>query len=269
MNIKPIYKVLIIVLANFNLFFLSQSSAQCTLQVFPNIVNNECQGQSNGIASAVGIFGTPPYTAVHTNSVGSVVDTDTNLLQGQASTANGLTQGNYTVTFTDATGTCTIPANYTIGVIVVDNSTALSGETITANATGATYRWLDCNNGMAVIPGETGNSYTATSNGNYAVEVTVNGCIENSSCVLVATLGVTENEFSSTFKMYPNPVKTILKVVSKTDATYSIINQLGQEIKQFNSLANTVNEINVENLPKGIYFIKNNKSKYCKKIVIE
>src|SRR5690554_4922439 len=54
-----------------------------------------------------------------------------------------------------------------------DVATTTAGETITATTPPpATYQWIDCNNGNAIITGETGQSYTATENGDYAVIVT-------------------------------------------------------------------------------------------------
>jgi PKD repeat protein len=50
----------------------------------------------------------------------------------------------------------------------------------TAQAMGASYQWLDCNNGMAVIPGATAQSYTASANGNYSVQVTQSNCTDTS-----------------------------------------------------------------------------------------
>jgi FG-GAP repeat/Secretion system C-terminal sorting domain len=88
---------------------------------------------------------------------------------------------------------------------VTNLSTTISGETITANNSSATYRWLDCNNNYAVINGQTGASFTPTVNGNYAVELTQNGCIDTSACVAILTLGIIENSFGNNLIVYPNP----------------------------------------------------------------
>lgn len=57
----------------------------------------------------------------------------------------------------------------------VDTSTQ-NGSTLTADASGATYQWLSCP-AMTTISGATGQSYTATANGDYAVIIISNGCI--------------------------------------------------------------------------------------------
>jgi hypothetical protein len=84
-------------------------------------------------------------------------------------------------------------------------STTISGATITANNASATYRWLDCNNNYAVIPGQTGSSFTPTVNGTYAVELTQNGCVDTTACVVISTIGIIENSFGDNLIVYPNP----------------------------------------------------------------
>ncbi len=77
----------------------------------------------------------------------------------------------------------------------MDISVTQSGITLKANATSAQYKWLDCNNGYAVIAGATSQTYTPTSNGSYAVEIKQNGCIDTSACYSITNIGVIENDF--------------------------------------------------------------------------
>lgn len=67
----------------------------------------------------------------------------------------------------------------------VDVTTTLNDETITVNATGLVYEWVDCDDNFAPIAGETGESFTATETGNYAVIITDGNCIDTSECVEV------------------------------------------------------------------------------------
>lgn len=66
-----------------------------------------------------------------------------------------------------------------------------------ANANLAAYRWLDCNNGYAFLSGETLQTFTATTNGSYAVEVTENACVDTSDCMVVSSfpVGVEEEAY--------------------------------------------------------------------------
>ena len=104
----------------------------------------------------------------------------------------------------------TITINLTINT--VDVSVTQNGAILTANATGVLYQWLDCNNGYSAIIGETGQSFSATRNGSYAVRVTQNNCPDTSACYAVTTVGILENTFSNEIRVYPNPTDGIIKI---------------------------------------------------------
>jgi hypothetical protein len=122
---------------------------------------------------------------------------------------NTYTASNNTATYNiigGAANGCDSLVTLNLTITGVSNlSTTISGETITANNTSATYRWLDCNNNYAVITGQTGASFTPTVNGNYAVELTQNGCVDTTACVAISTLGIIENSFGDNLIVYPNP----------------------------------------------------------------
>ena len=88
---------------------------------------------------------------------------------------------------------------------VSDLTTSSSGAIITANNLSASCQWLDCDNSNVTITGETGQSYTAVANGNYAVELTENGCVDTSACVAITSVGIIENDFGDVLSVYPNP----------------------------------------------------------------
>lgn len=74
-----------------------------------------------------------------------------------------------------------------------DNNVTQTGALLEADQTGgATYQWLDCDNSNATMNGETNQSYSPATTGNYAVEVTLNGCTDTSSCFLVDYTGIEE-----------------------------------------------------------------------------
>ena len=95
---------------------------------------------------------------------------------------------------------------------VSDLTTSTSGETITANNSDASYQWLNCDDNYAIIANETGASFTATVNGNYAVEITENGCVDTTDCVAITSAGIIENNFGDDLVVSPNP----------TDGNFSI-----------------------------------------------
>jgi hypothetical protein len=61
---------------------------------------------------------------------------------------------------------------------------------------------------------------------------------------------------SQQFKIYPNPAHGLFKIESEFDGDFQIINQLGQTIKTFTVSANGINEVVLDNVSSGIYFIK-------------
>lgn len=126
------------------------------------------------------------YTWIDGNTYTSSNNTATfNIVGGAANGCDSIVTLNLTIT--------------TVNAGVTDNSPVL-----TANQTGATYQWVDCNNGNAAISGATNQTFTATTNGNYAVVVTQNGCSETSACVSVTNVGLNELQ-EELLLIYPNP----------------------------------------------------------------
>lgn len=104
-----------------------------------------------------------------------------------------------------SSGGCDSLVTTNLSVIHVDVAVNSSGLTLTANAGGASYQWIDCTNGNLPLPGETNASYTATAiSGSYAVIVSDNGCSDTSSCYVIDQSDLSEmNE--NDLKIYPNP----------------------------------------------------------------
>jgi len=91
-------------------------------------------------------------------------------------------------------------------VLTVDASVTQDHTTLTANAPDALYQWINCESSEPV-PGETGQSFTATENGEYAVIVSIGACLDTSSCFSITSVGIqNEWEKGTAFSIYPNPV---------------------------------------------------------------
>jgi hypothetical protein len=142
----------------------------------------------------------------------------------------------------------------------VDTSTSLLGQTITSNESGAgaTYQWLDCDNSFNVLTGETGVSYTATANGNYAVEITVSGCTDTSACVSITGVGINEltNESVS---IYPNPTNNFVTISLGNHSgavNYTLTTVEGKIVVKQNNIKGNKIIINLSSESKGIYFLK-------------
>jgi hypothetical protein len=116
----------------------------------------------------------------------------------------------------------------TVNVGVMD-----SIHTLTAEVSGATYQWLNCDSNYIAITGETNQSFTATQNGNYAVLVTENGCSDTSSCYTIFSIAIPENDFQNEITISPNPTSGKCFVdlgQHHKNLTVSIVNIFGQII---------------------------------------
>ena len=79
-------------------------------------------------------------------------------------------------------GSCSDTSSCFSLLCTIDTSISATSSTLTANLSGATYQWIDCNNGNSPIPGVTGQSYTPSSDGTYAVIIDNGNCSDTSSC---------------------------------------------------------------------------------------
>jgi hypothetical protein len=138
----------------------------------------------------------------------------------------------------------------------VDVSVSVAGNVLTANATGAAYQWLDCDNGLAPIPGATSQSYTALESGNYAVLVTAGLCANVSECVEVLSTGIAAEQ-ASRWIIYPNPVadELTIELGGKGEAQpFDIMDPMGRLIRKGN--VNGRATIEVPDLAPGIYLLR-------------
>jgi hypothetical protein len=114
------------------------------------------------------------------------------------------TSGTYTATLTNSSG-CDSVATLDLTISSINASiNYLDVVTLTAGQSGATYQWLDCNNNYSPIAGQTNQTYVAIVNGSYAVEVTMNGCVDTSGCRTISSVGIIENDFAA-LDVFPNP----------------------------------------------------------------
>jgi len=140
----------------------------------------------------------------------------------------------------------------------INNTVApLGPTTLAANAFGATYQWLDCSNNYAIIPNETGQLFTATAIGNYAVELTANGCVDTSACYPITVVGISENQLSNNLAVFPNPTNRNVTLSlggiygALTTQVYNVHGMLINE-----STHQSANQVEVElGESEGIYFI--------------
>ncbi len=148
----------------------------------------------------------------------SATGVDTQVACGSYTWINGIeyTTNQSTVTHTLVSGAsngCDSIVTLNLTINTVETSTSqINGINLSANAAGATYQWVDCNNSNAPIVGATNKTYTATANGSYAVIITKNGCTDTSACLIVTTVGLKYNQTISGVNMFPNPTQDVVTV---------------------------------------------------------
>jgi uncharacterized delta-60 repeat protein len=140
-----------------------------------------------------------------------------------------------------------------VTVTILDASTTVNGLTISANQSGASYTWVDCNNGNQPIAGATAQTYTATANGSYAVIVEQNGCTVTSNCVAITTVGV-EDIKTDLFRVYPNPASTMINVEMASASAVRLFDVSGKLLKELNGAS--FYTIDVTDLTPGMYVIE-------------
>lgn len=150
-----------------------------------------------------------------------------------------------------------ITINLTINT--VDTTVIQNGFELAANATGATYQWLDCDNNYSILAGDTLSTYTVTANGDYAVQITKNGCADTSACISITNVSVKNLVFESGITLYPNPTNgrvTVLANQPFANATVKVMNLAGQVITQKLNITGTVAELDLSKEAAGIYFVE-------------
>ncbi|MES2284907.1 MAG: T9SS type A sorting domain-containing protein [Bacteroidota bacterium] len=161
----------------------------------------------------------------------------------------------------------------------VDIMVNQSGTTLTANTSGDSYQWLDCDNGNSIITGEVSQNYTAVTNGNYAVILAENGCTDTSNCYTIVSAEVLENTIENEMLISPNPANTALTISFELSNNDNIVIELisgtGQivysQIVENSALGKYNLEIKTDDLANGIYFIviQNGSKQLNSKIIID
>ncbi|MDX2359222.1 MAG: T9SS type A sorting domain-containing protein [Crocinitomicaceae bacterium] len=213
------------------------------------------------------------YVAVLQNTVGcdSVVTLDLTINYSNGSTdvisscepytwidGTTYTMSNNTafLVLTNSAG-CDSTINLDLTMNSVDNGLTIVNEiTFEANAAGVGYQWLDCNDAYSVINGETSQTFVATSNGNYAVEVTGANCTDTSLCYNVSTVSLDElSQYN--VSLYPNPTEGWFKVIYDGNFNVDVLvhDMKGKILSRIDNVSSN-QIINIDELASGMYLVR-------------
>lgn len=149
-----------------------------------------------------------------------------------------------------------------LNVTSLDTGVIANDPVLTSEAAGASYQWIDCDDGNTAIPGATNQSFTAIANGHYAVVITQNGCSDTSACLAITSLDAPQSEIGA-LVLAPNPTNgmSMLTFFSRVSGPVRlcVLNVQGQRIEEseWNCVAGR-NEKLLEcgQLPAGLYLIE-------------
>lgn len=142
-----------------------------------------------------------------------------------------------------------------------------SGNTLTSSSATGNQWYLN----ETIITGATNQSYIATENGNYSVEVTnSNNCKSISEQFNYGLTEINENYFNTNISVYPNPSSGLVYLdIDGTSITeIKVLNLMGKIIYKSDE---KVSSIDLFEKPKGIYLLllTYNGQSFTKKIIIQ
>lgn len=186
------------------------------------------------IANAAGCDSVMTFVLVFNQSTtGSVVDTACVSYTSPSGNFTWFSSGTYQDTIANAAG-CDSAITIELTIKTVDTAVTMTGPaTITAIASPASFQWVDCDSSYTPISGAVGPNFSPTVNGNYAVEVTQDGCTQTSACVPITTVGFEDLPKANDFKLLPNPTDGRFEVKLGGvfgQVTFTLENSLGQVI---------------------------------------
>ncbi len=138
------------------------------------------------------------------------------------------------------------PQNYTFNSTtqIISSATTIGGT--------PTYEWFDCNSGNT-ISGANSATFQPTTSGNYAVEITNQGCVTTGNCVTVilSTAGINESNVAT--RIFPNPTQGIIAIETVGIMQYSVFAVNGQKLTH--GIVDTFGLVDLSMFEQGVYFL--------------
>ena len=125
---------------------------------------------------------------------------------------------------------------------------------------GATYQWVNCDNGNSPIAGETGQWYLPTLTGNYAAQISNNGCTSLTSCLHVEVpVGTSGPLAGANVSVSPSPAQSFVLLNGTFEVgaarRYEVCNLQGQVLGS-GVITSVSQRIDVTDLANGMYVLR-------------
>lgn len=139
----------------------------------------------------------------------------------------------------------------------LDKTTTTMDATITANQVGVTYQWINCADDSP-IEGETGQSYKASTSGDYAVIINSGGCIDTSDCVNLTIVGLDEAVMAQVVSVYPNPIEDVVNVDlgGLSNVSLNVFDARGQLVHSQQQINTSNYKFDLTGAAPGVYIIE-------------
>lgn len=207
--------------------------------------------------------GTPRHRIARLNLDGdceATFGTDEILSCAPITWINGITytESNFEDTYTlISEAGCDSIVTLALTIVSVDLAVNLTDENLIAQATDASFQWINCDDNSAVLEA-TNNIFTPSESGEYAVIVTQNSCSDTSSCLTFELLGLAENQWGGTLQIFPNPNAGLLHITSSNEFFdyIKIIDLKGSIVATFNVISTNDYTIDLTNLDNGFYYVE-------------
>jgi hypothetical protein len=164
--------------------------------------------------------------------------------------------GNYRDVLLTSTG-CDSAIFSNLQIVEIDLSfdTTTQASVLKANQSGASYQWLDCGNGYAPLSGDTSQTLIVPASGDYAVEISLHGCVDTTACINSTLVGLNGLSQPANVRIYPNPAKGAVHLQLPSEGKVEIYTHNGQllwsrQYPQGRSLISTAD------MAAGIYFLR-------------
>lgn len=163
-----------------------------------------------------------------------------------------------------------VTTNLTIE-LPLDVSVSQVDNYLTANQTGATYQWYNCDTDEIVV-GATSQSWWAYTTGSFACIIDVDGCVDTTSCVHVSTFSTPEEILNDQIELFPNPSNGLINLTIPewmSGSILSVHNAVGAEIYSEKINGNQI-RIDLSKVASGVYHVRiAGEATVVKRVVIE